>query len=123
MRKWLMAALMVVAAPTVALAEGDAEAGEKVFRKCKACHEVGEGAKNSAGPHLNGVIGREAGAVEGYNYSPKLKESGITWDEANMKEWLENPRKKIPGNRMVFMGLKKEKDVEDIIAYLKTFSE
>lgn len=123
MLKWVMAALMIAAAPTLAFAEGDAEAGKKVFRKCKACHQIGEGAKNSAGPILNGIVGREAGTVEGYNYSTKLKESGITWDEANLKEWLENPRKKVPGNRMVFMGLKKDKDVENIIAYLKTFSE
>jgi cytochrome c len=88
-----------------AFAAGDPAAGEKVFAKCKACHQVGETAKNAVAPHLNGVEGRKAGAVEGYNYSEADKNSGITWDEASFKEFIKNPKAKIPGTKMIFQGL------------------
>ena len=77
-----------------ALAAGDPAAGEKVFAKCKACHQVGETAKNAVAPHLNGVDGRKAGSVEGYNYSEADKNSGIVWDEASFKEFIKNPEGK-----------------------------
>jgi cytochrome c len=119
MRKLVLAALFASALPAAASA-ADAEAGKTVFNKCKACHQVGEGAKNAAGPNLNGIVGRAAGSVEGYQYSAKLKASGITWDEANLKEWVANPRKKVPGNKMVFPGLKDPVDVDNVVAYLAT---
>ncbi|PWB79956.1 MAG: cytochrome c family protein [Methylocystaceae bacterium] len=104
-----------------ALAAGDPAAGEKVFNKCKACHQVGETAKNAVAPELNGISGRKAGAVEGYNYSDALKGSGITWDEASFKEFVKNPKAKVAGTKMVFPGLASEKDQEDIWAYLAQF--
>lgn len=99
----------------------DAAAGEKVFAKCKICHQVGAGAKNAVGPVLNGIVGREAGSIEGYTYSPANKNSGLTWDEATLKEYLKNPRAKVPGTKMIFPGLQNEADIENVIAYLKQF--
>jgi cytochrome c len=99
----------------------DAAAGEKVFVKCKVCHQVGETAKNGVGPVLNGIVGRKAGSVAGYNYTPANRDSGLTWDEAVLKEYLKNPRAKIPGTKMVFPGLPNDADIDNIIAYLKQF--
>lgn len=99
----------------------DAQAGEKVFAKCKICHQVGETAKNGVGPILNGVVGRKAGSAQGYNYTDANKNSGIVWDEAAMKEYLKNPKAKIPGTKMIFAGLPKEEDEDNVIAYLKQF--
>ena len=82
-----------------AFAAGDAAAGEKVFAKCKACHQVGESAKNAVAPQLNGLDGRAAGAAEGYNYSEAMKGSGITWNEASFKEFVKNPKGKVAGDR------------------------
>jgi len=99
----------------------DAAAGEKVFAQCRACHQVGENAKNAVGPVLNGLFGRKAGTVEGYNYSPANKNSGITWDEAVFREYIQNPRAKIPGTKMVYAGLKDEQRINDLMTYLKQF--
>lgn len=99
----------------------DVAAGERVFLKCRACHQIGQGAHNSVGPVLNGVVGRKAGAYPDYNYSEANKNSGLTWDEATLKEYLKNPQAKVPGTKMTFPGLTKEKDIDDVIAYLKTF--
>jgi len=110
----------LVALSETAIAQ-DAAAGEKVFAKCKICHQVGEGAKNAVGPVLNGIVGRKAGSVEGYNYSPANKNSGLTWDEATLKEYLKNPRAKIPGTKMIFPGLQNEADIDNVTAYLKQF--
>jgi cytochrome c len=115
-----------VAVVLLALAEGaalaqDAEAGEKVFVKCRICHQVGEAAKNLIGPTLNGLIGRKAGSVEGYSYTDANKSSGLVWDEATLKEYLNNPKAKIPGTKMIFAGLPKEEDADNVIAYLKQF--
>jgi cytochrome c len=101
---------------------GDAAAGETVFtQKCKVCHQIGEGAKNFVGPELNGLIGRKNGSVPGYNYSDADKNSGITWDEAELKEYLLNPKAKIPGTKMIFAGLPKEDDRDNLVAYLAQF--
>jgi cytochrome c len=104
-----------------AAAAQDAAAGEKVFSKCKICHQIGEGAKNMVGPVLNGVVGRPAGAYAGYHYSDANKKSGITWDEATLKEYLKDPKAKVPGTKMVFPGLKSDDDITNVIAYLKQF--
>lgn len=117
-----LAALAVTAAP--AFADGDAAEGEKVFRKCKACHMVGDDAKNRVGPQLNGVVGREIASVEDFKYSDAFmakKEEGMVWTEENIAAYLEKPKDFIPGNKMTFPGLKKEDDREDVIAYLKQF--
>ena len=99
----------------------DAALGEKVFLKCKACHQIGEGAKNAVGPVLNGIVGRKAGTYSDYSYSDANKNSGLIWDEATLKEYLKNPRAKVPGTKMIFPGLPKDEDVANVIAYLKQF--
>jgi cytochrome c len=97
----------------------DAAAGEKTFNVCRACHEIGDGAKNLVGPVLNGVVGRKSGSYPGYPYSDANKNSGITWDEATLTEYLKNPRAKVPGTKMLFPGLKKDDDIVNVIAFLK----
>lgn len=101
-----------------AQAQGDAAKGEKLFARCRACHAL-EAGQNKVGPSLHGIFGREAGTVEGFNYSNALKSADIVWNDETMDHWLENPREYIPGNKMVFPGLRKEQDRQDIIAYLK----
>lgn len=102
-----------------AQAAGDAAAGEKVFTQCKACHTVQAG-QNRVGPSLAGVVGRAAGAVEGFNYSPAMKNSGMTWTPENLDKYLADPKGAIPGNKMAFAGLKKPEDRANVIAYLAT---
>ncbi|NIA69708.1 cytochrome c family protein [Pelagibius litoralis] len=107
-----------------ALAEGDPAKGEKVFRKCKACHTVGEDAKNKVGPHLNGIIDAEIASVEGFKYSKAFlakKTEGLVWSEAEIDAYLTKPKKHLPGTKMSFAGLRKEQDRADVIAYLKNF--
>ncbi len=99
----------------------DAAAGEKVFAKCKICHQIGEGAKNMVGPVLDGVVGRKAGSYPDYHYSDANKKSGITWDEANLKKYLKDPKGVVPGTKMVFPGLQSDDDIANVIAYLKQF--
>jgi cytochrome c len=99
----------------------DVAAGEKVFAKCKVCHQVGESAKNGVGPVLNGIVGRKAGTVEGYSYTPANKNSGLTWDEATLKDYLKNPRAKVPGTKMIFPGLSNEAEIDNVVGYLKQF--
>ncbi len=99
----------------------DAASGEKIFTQCRACHQVGEGAKNIVGPRLNGIFGRKAGTVEDYNYTDANKKSGIIWDEATFSEYIKDPRAKIPGTKMAYAGLKNEARIKDLIAYLKQF--
>jgi cytochrome c2 len=101
-----------------ALAAGDAAAGKKVFNKCKACHVV-DAEKNRVGPYLVGIMGRTAGAVEGFKYSDAMKESGVVWDETTIGEYLMDPKGYIPKNKMAFVGLKKDEDVANVIAYLE----
>ncbi|MCK6453905.1 MAG: cytochrome c family protein [Alphaproteobacteria bacterium] len=120
MRFAVLVAITLVAAAAPARAQ-DAAAGEKIFTQCRTCHQVGESAKNVAGPKLNGLFGRKAGSVEGYSYSAANKNSGITWDEATFAEYIKNPKAKIPGTKMVYAGLKDEQRIKDLIAYLKQF--
>jgi len=100
---------------------GDPAAGEKVFLKCRTCHQIGETAKNAIGPVLNGLMGRKTGSVPGYNYSEANKNSGITWDDATFLEYIESPQVKIKGTKMPFPGLKVEKERKDVLAYIKQF--
>ena len=105
-----------------AAAAQDVAAGEKVFlAKCKVCHMSPEAAKNLVGPSLAGVVGRKAGTVPGYHYSDANEKSGITWDEAELKKYLKDPKVVIPGTKMVFPGLQSEQDIDNVIAYLKQF--
>ena len=120
MRRIMMCVATAVCLVNAASAQDPAE-GEKVFATCKACHQIGEGAKNAIGPELNGVVGRKAGSVAGYSYSDANKNSGITWDESNLAEYLKDPKVKVPGTKMIFAGVKDEKKVQDLIAFLKQF--
>jgi cytochrome c len=114
----LSAAVLMSAAP--ARADGDAAAGQKTFAQCRACHSVDAG-KNGLGPSLHGIVGRKAASAEGFKtYSPAMQKSGLTWTEDNLKKYLADPKGFIPGNRMVFVGLKKPGDAENVISYLKT---
>lgn len=111
-------ALLTVGYAAPVLAAGDAAEGKKVYRKCQACHVVDK-EQNRVGPHLVGIFGREAGAVEGFRYSKAMSESGIVWSEETIAAYLRDPRGYIKGNRMAFAGLKKDEDVANVIAYLK----
>jgi len=112
----LAAAGLMIATPAIA---GDAATGEKVFRKCKACHYVDK-EKNKTGPHLVNIVGRKAGAVEGYKYSKAMAGSGLVWDEVTLAAYLAAPRKYLKGTKMAFAGLKKDSDIANVIAYLKS---
>jgi cytochrome c len=120
LQAYVFAAFLVAGSAGVADAQ-DAALGEKVFLKCKACHQIGDGAKNAVGPALTGIVGRTAGTYPGYTYSEANKNSGITWDVATLKDYLKNPRAKIPGTKMIFPGLPKDEDIDNVIAYLKQF--
>jgi cytochrome c len=96
----------------------DATKGEKVFAKCKVCHEA-SAEKNKIGPYLKGVFGRKAGTAKGFSYSPAMKASGIVWGEEKIKAFIGNPKTLVPNNKMTFAGLKKEEEVANLIAYLK----
>ena len=116
-------ALSFALSTTPALATGDAVAGEKVFKKCKACHVV-DAEKHKTGPHLVNIIGRVAGRADGYKrYSNAMKSSGIVWNEETLDGYLEKPKAYVKGTRMVFAGLRKEKDRANVIAYLKSYSK
>jgi len=123
----LSGAVLALALATPVLAQSaDVEAGKKVFNKCRACHAVGPGAANKVGPELNGIFGEAPAAVEGYNFSPALKEFAAThpaWDDATMTQWLTNPKALVPGTKMAFPGLKKPEEITAVIAYLKSFDE
>lgn len=128
MRKMLIATLAVsaslIAAP--ALADGNADAGAKVFKKCHACHDIGPGAKNKVGPDLNGIVGKEIGSNPDFKYSKAFlekKSEGVVWNDDTLDQWLTKPRDFIKGTKMGFAGLKDQQERADVIAYLKSFSE
>jgi len=120
MRISLLALITLAFSPTMVQAQ-EVAAGEKVFAQCRACHQVGPTAKNTVGPVLNGLFGRKAGTVEGYNYSPANKNSGLIWDEATFSEYIKDPKAKVPGTKMVYAGLRDEQRIKDLIACLKQF--
>ena len=121
----LIALVIAVAAGQASAQDGKAEDGAEVFKKCRACHDVGPQAKNKVGPLLNGIAGRPAGTVEGYNYSEANKKAGangLVWTDEVLFKYLEAPLSFMPGTKMAFAGLKDPQDRKDVIAYLKTFS-
>jgi cytochrome c len=125
MKKLTFGTLFLVAASTAAsgaLAQ-DADAGKASFNKCLACHAVGDGAKNKVGPVLNGLDGRKSGTVEGYSYSDANKNSGITWNKDQFLDYIKDPKGKIPGTKMVFAGIKNEKEANDLWAYLTQYDK
>lgn len=101
----------------------DAKEGQKVFNQCRACHSVGENAKNGVGPVLNGLFGRKAGTIDGFSYSDANKKSGVTWDEKTFTQYIKDPKAFMPGTQMTFLGLKKDEQIENIIAFLKQYDK
>src|SRR5882724_11185407 len=125
MKKLTLSVLVIIAssaAVPAALAQ-DAAAGKTAFNKCMACHAIGEDAKNKVGPQLNGLDGRKSGTAPDYSYSEANKNSGITWSEAQFKEYIKEPKAKIPGTKMGFAGMKNEKEVNDLWAYLAQYDK
>lgn len=126
-RTAILLAIALLAASAFEAAASDAvERGAELFKACKSCHQVGEGAKNSVGPVLNGVFGRRAGTVEGVRYSDDMiraGENGLTWNNETLDVYLENPRNLISLTRMQFRGIPDAGDRRDLIAYLRTFSD
>ena len=121
MMKSAIVTAVVLAASAGAAWAGDPAEGQKSFRKCQPCHDVGESAKNKVGPILNGIDGRKSGSEAGYSYSDANKKSGITWNEQTFKEYITDPKGKIPGTKMVFAGIKNEKERDDLWSYLAQF--
>lgn len=117
------AAVALIASAVPALSEGDIAKGEMVFKRCSACHAVGEGAKNRVGPQLNGIIGRTAGTAADYNYSNHMKDAGsngLVWSADALRDFLSAPKKKIPGNKMAFAGIRKPADLDNLITYIES---
>ena len=128
-RTWALPLLVAVALAvfaSAAYADGDAQRGEKIYKKnCFACHRIGEGAKSLVGPVLNDLFGRTAATYDGYKYSDAMiaaRERGLVWKAETLRDYLPRPRDYIPNTKMTFVGLKKPQDIEDLIAYLQQFS-
>lgn len=113
------AAAVTIKDPTGATFTGDATAGERTFHQCMTCHKI-EAGKNGIGPSLHGIVGRKAGSLPDYTYTGAMKNSGLTWTEQTLADYLVNPRKLVPGTKMTFAGLAKAQDRANVIAYLKT---
>ena len=119
--KSVLAAAVVLAAMAQSAQAQDVAAGEQSFKKCLPCHAVGEGAKNKVGPELNGLDGRHSGTAEGYSYSDANKNSGLTWNKDVFLDYIKDPRAKIQGTKMIFPGIKNEKEAGDLWTYLASF--
>lgn len=98
-----------------------AEAGRRAYAKCASCHQLGPSARGAFGPHLNGIIGRRAGATTDYKYSDAMKNSGIIWTEDRLAAFLKSPDDVVPGNKMRFFGIRSEQQIADLIAYLRQY--
>lgn len=109
---------LALAAP--AHAAGDAAAGRAAFNKCASCHQVGPNAKSGFGPHLTAIIGRPAAAAKDYNYSDAMKKSGLVWNEKNLTAFIKSPSDTVPGTKMRFWGISNEKQIADMLAYLRS---
>ena len=120
MKKSIAAAALLAASAHAALAQ-DVQKGMSLFNQCQICHSIGPGAQNKIGPELNGLDGRPAGSAPNFAYSDANKNSGITWNEASFKDYIKDPRAKVPGTKMVFAGIKNEQQVNDLWAYIKQF--
>ncbi|MEA2988905.1 MAG: cytochrome c [Alphaproteobacteria bacterium] len=112
-----LAACLLAMSPAAAAA-ADAEQGKAVFQACTACHND---AGNALGPSLKAVFGRKSAALEDYRYSPAMTRANMVWDEANLRSFIANPQAKVKGNRMPFGGITVEKDLDDVVAFLKTY--
>jgi len=119
----LMLPAMAVAQGVVvqgAVMQGDAEAGQRAFKRCVSCHQVGPAARGMFGPHLNGIVGRKAGATADFKYSPAMKQSGIVWTEQKLAAFLQSPNQVVPGNQMRFWGIGDQRQIANLVAYLRT---
>ena len=116
----IIATVALIGSAATARAQ-DVAAGEQSFKKCLPCHAVGEGAKNKIGPALNGLEGRKAGTIEDYSYTEANKNSGFSWDAASFKDYIKDPPAKVPGTKMMFPGIKNEKEADDLWAYIRRF--
>ncbi|GIX08777.1 cytochrome c family protein [Elioraea sp. Yellowstone] len=117
-----LAALIGLAAAEPARAAGDPAAGQRVFNQCRACHTVDEGGRHGVGPNLHGIVDAAAGAREGFRYSPAMRtraEQGLRWTEDNLRLYLRNPRDLVPGGSMAFAGIRNDRQLEDLIAFLR----
>jgi cytochrome c len=127
MTKLTSAALAIIASTAVASGalaqDADLAAGKTSFNKCLACHAIGEGAKNKVGPQLNGLDGRKSGTTEGYSYSEANKNSGITWNKEVFLEYIKDPKAKIPGTKMVFAGIKGEREANNLWAFISQYDK
>jgi len=122
MKQLAFVAVGLVLSTGAALAQ-DVAAGENSFRKCAPCHNIGPDATNKVGPELNGLDGRHSGIVDGFNYSDANKASGIVWGEDVFKEYIRDPRAKVPGTKMVFAGIKSQKELNDLWSYVSQFDK
>ena len=126
MKTFAISALTVLGFALVSVSSSsaaDVEAGKAAFHKCMACHAIGPGATNKVGPDLNGLDGRKAGTEAGYSYSDAMKNSGITWDQKEFEEYLKDPKAKIPGIKMVFAGITKQSELDNLWAYVSQFDK
>jgi cytochrome c len=125
MQKLTLSALAIIASTAAAFPAfaQDVAAGKTSFNKCLACHAIGEGAKNKVGPELNGIDGRKSGTAPDYSYSDANKNSGITWNEAEFKDYIKDPKAKIPGTKMTFPGVKNENEVNDLWAFISQYDK
>jgi cytochrome c len=121
MMKKLTVAIAMIAASTAASVAQDAQKGATVFNQCLPCHAIGPGAQTKIGPELNGLDGRKAGTAPNFTYSDANKNSGIVWNEASFKDYIKDPRAKVPGTKMIFPGVKNEQQANDLWAYLSQF--
>ena len=121
-RSYLIACVLLVAAAAPSRAQ-DAAAGQKEFQVCRACHQIGPGAKIAVGPVLNGVVGRKAGTFPGYQYSEANRDSGLVWSPEELDKYLTNPQAVVPHTKMIFPGLKDEQKRKNLITYLQQFNE
>ncbi len=125
MKSLIFAAGVIVASASAAMTQAlaqDAAKGEISFHKCLPCHSIGDGAENKIGPVLNGLDGRHSGSVDGFEYSDANKNSGIVWNEAKFKEYIQDPRGVVPGTKMIFAGIKNPQEINDLWAYVSQFN-
>nr|WP_229473977.1 cytochrome c family protein [Pseudoduganella lurida] len=112
---------LAASTPAPAPLAGDPVAGASTFRTCASCHQVGPSARGVFGPHLNGVIGRRAGSTPDYAYSPAMKKSGIVWNERTLAAFLRDPDEVVPGTKMRFWGIGNERQIANLLAYLRQY--
>jgi cytochrome c len=120
-KEMIIAVVLTTGISSQSLAQEQA-AGEVVFKQCNICHQVGENARNEVGPVLNGIIGRKAGTAPGFEYSPGFKTANLVWDDGSFREYIRDPRSMFPATKMVFAGLKDDRKIADLLAYLKSFA-